>query len=121
VKTRIDSSPSGEAMTPHRLLLVSAVAVALTGCNQTSSSGPGPAMAAGATSVSLPAGAACTPRLERFRAVIENENRVGQVNPSVYRQVDAELTGAERACAAGRDAEARSLLAATKARHGYPG
>jgi hypothetical protein len=109
-------------MTPYRLVLISAAAVALAGCNQTSSSGPAPAMAAeSAASVSLPAGAACTPRLERFRAVIENENRVGQVNPSVYRQVDAELTRAERACAAGRDAEAESMLAATKARHGYPG
>jgi hypothetical protein len=109
-------------MTPHRLLLVSAVAAALAGCNQTSSSGPAPAMAAAAaTAVSLPEGAACTPRLQRFRAVIENENRVGQVNPSVYRQVDAELTRAEQACAAGRDAEAQSMLAATKARHGYPG
>jgi hypothetical protein len=109
-------------MTPYRLFLISAVAVALAGCNQTSSSGPAPATAAsGATPVSLPAGAACTPRLERFRAVIENENRVGQVNPSVYRQVNAELTRAEQACAAGRDADAESMLAATKARHGYPG
>ena len=68
----------------------------------------------------MPAGAGCTARIGRFRTVIENENRIGQVSPSVYRQVDAEVSRAEAACAAGRDAEAERMLAATKARHGYP-
>jgi hypothetical protein len=65
-------------------------------------------------------GAGCTAQLARFRFVIDNENRVGHVSPSVYRRVDADVSLAEAACAAGREAEAQRMLATTKARYGYP-
>jgi hypothetical protein len=93
-------------------------ALVLAGCNQTS--GPLATPTAGSTAMQMPAGAGCSGPIGRFRTVIENENRVGQVSPSVYKQVDAEVTRAEEACAAGRDAEAQRMLATTKVRHGYP-
>ena len=107
-----------DRLLPLAGLAVLASSFALAGCNQTSS--PATPVASAAASVQMPAGAGCTARIGRFRAVIENENQVGQVSPSVYRQVDAEVSRAEAACAAGRDAEAERMLAATKARHGYP-
>lgn len=101
--------------------LGAAALLALSACNQTSAPSAAPVASAAPAAAALPAGAGCTAQIGRFRSVIENENRVGQVSPSVYRQVDAEVSGAEAACAAGRDAEAQRMLATTKARHGYPG
>jgi hypothetical protein len=111
-------------MTRDRLFPLAALAAlaatVLAGCNQTSTSAAMPAASAGSSGAQMPAGAGCTGTIGRFRVVIDNENRVGQVSPSVYRQVDAEVSRAEAACAAGRDAEAERMLATTKARHGYP-
>src|SRR3954449_831699 len=119
------NSPQGCFMNRDRLLALAALAAlsasVLAGCNQTSSPAAMPVASAGASVAPLPAGAGCTAQIGRFRQVIENENRVGQVNPSVYRQVDAEVSRAEAACAAGRGAEAERMLATTKARHGYRG
>src|SRR3954471_9415152 len=120
----VRNSSKGCPMIQDRLLPLAGLAVlassfALAGCNQTSSSAT-PVASAAAPSVQMPAGAGCTARIGRVRTVIENENRIGQVSPTVYRQVDAEVNSAEAACAAGRDAEAERMLAATKARHGYP-
>ncbi len=107
-----------------RLLHVSCPAVVasallLAGCNQTGSPAALPMTQAGAAT-QMPGGAGCTGQIGRFRTVIENENRVGQVSPSVYSRLDADVSRAEAACAAGRDAEAQRMLAATKARYGYP-
>lgn len=69
----------------------------------------------------LPAGAGCDAVIARYRAVVKSDADTGNVNQSVYAQIDGEIRRAEAACSAGRDAEARSLIAASKAGHGYPG
>jgi hypothetical protein len=115
----------GWLMFLDRLLKVSGpVAVAsgllLAGCNQTSSPATMAPVAQAGAAAPMPGGTGCASQIGRFRTVIENENRVGQVNASVYKQVVAEVSRAEVACSAGKDAEAQRMLAATKARHGYP-
>ena len=48
-----------------------------------------------------------------------NDLATGHVNKAVHARVSAEIDGAAAACAAGRDAEARRMIHATKLRHGY--
>src|SRR3954447_8934550 len=120
------NSPQGCFMNRDRLLALAALAAlsasVLAGCNQTSSPAAMPVASAGASVAPLPAGAGCTAQIGRFRQVIENENRVGQVNPSVYRPGGGEGGRAGGGpCGAGRGPEAERMLATTKARHGYPG
>jgi hypothetical protein len=107
-------------------LAVAALAALLAGCNETTgpvASVPPPATrgpAASAVSASnLPPGAACTSEFNEYQAVLRADVETGNVNKSVFDQIQRELTGANAACAAGRDAEARSLIQASKARHGY--
>lgn len=69
----------------------------------------------------LPEGAGCSGAIARYRAVVANDRETGNVNESVYKQIEGEISGASAACAAGRDGEAMSLVAASKSRHGYPG
>lgn len=69
----------------------------------------------------LPEGAGCSGAIARYRAVVANDRDTGNVNDSVYKQIEGEISGASAACAAGRDGEAMSLIAASKSRHGYPG
>ncbi len=68
----------------------------------------------------LPAGGSCSADVARYRAVLNNDLAMGNVAQSVYNQIKRETDAAEAACSAGRDAEGRSLLAASKKRHGYP-
>ncbi|MCB1543671.1 MAG: hypothetical protein H6872_10875 [Methylobacteriaceae bacterium] len=69
----------------------------------------------------LPEGSGCSGAIARYRAVIANDHQTGNVGESVYKQIEGEIAGASAACAAGRDGEAMSLIAASKSRHGYPG
>lgn len=69
----------------------------------------------------LPEGSGCSGAITRYRAVIANDHATGNVGDSVYKQIEGEISGASAACAAGRDGEAMSLIAASKSRHGYPG
>lgn len=69
----------------------------------------------------LPDGAGCSGAVERYRAVIANDHETGNVNDSVYKQIESEISTAAAACAAGRDGEAQALVRASKSRHGYPG
>ena len=69
----------------------------------------------------LPEGAGCSGAIARYRAVVANDHDTGNVNDSVYKQIEGEISGASAACAAGKDGEAMSLIAASKSRHGYPG
>ena len=114
----------------HRLLPLPACAaalLALASCNST----PAPQAIATAPqrAVSpitpqgfrLPEGAGCSGAIARYRAVIANDRDTGNVNESVYKQIEGEISGASAACAAGRDGEAMSLVSASKSRHGYPG
>ena len=45
---------------------------------------------------------------------------MGHVAQSVYNQVRREIGAAEGVCAAGRDAEAKTMITASEQRHGYP-
>jgi hypothetical protein len=98
----------------------------LAGCNTTSESvatAPAPAAtnAARFPTVAMPEGSGCAAVIGRYDAVLKADFQTGNVNAKVYDQIQRELEGARNACTAGKDAEARSLVAASKARHGYPG
>ena len=68
----------------------------------------------------LPEGDGCSARIARYRAVQDNDLSMGHVVPSVYNQIKREIAAAESACAAGRDAQAKAMIAASETRHGYP-
>jgi len=61
----------------------------------------------------------CTARLDRYQAVVNADHRTGNVNESVYAEIEHELSRAAAACAAGRDGEALSLIRQSEVRHGY--
>jgi hypothetical protein len=69
---------------------------------------------------SLPEGGSCSAVIARYRAVQDNDLSMGHVAKSVYDQIRREIAAAEAACSAGRDAEAKSMVAASERRHGYP-
>lgn len=110
----------------HRLPPLAACAaalLALASCNSSpppQAAAPAPQQAA-APGVKLPEGAGCTSTIERYRAVVSSDHQTGNVGEGVYKQIDGEISGASAACAAGRDADAMRMLAASKSRHGYPG
>jgi hypothetical protein len=99
-------------------------AIALGGCSRTAgSSAP---IAAVAPQVpgppnwpKLPEGAACTNDLNHYQTVLDADVGTGNVNRSVYDQIETELGRAANACAAGHDGEARAIIRSTKLRHGY--
>ena len=68
----------------------------------------------------LPGGSGCAGDVARWQAVQANDYASGNVNLKVYTQIQAEIAHAAEACQAGRDAEARRLVASSKSRHGYP-
>ena len=103
------------------LLLIAPLFLTLAACNSARSAPP-PAAAVMPPPMAAPAsGSGCAAVIAQYRAVAKSDADTGNVNRSVYAQIDAEIRRAEAACAAGRDGEAHSLIAASKARHGYPG
>lgn len=68
----------------------------------------------------LPEGGSCSGEIARYRAIQDNDLAMGHVAKSVYNQIKSEIAGAEKECAAGHDARARSMIIASKQRHGYP-
>ncbi|MDQ6866938.1 MAG: hypothetical protein M3178_00450 [Pseudomonadota bacterium] len=99
-------------------------AIALGGCNQTSgSSAPVAAVAPQAPAPpnwpKLPEGAACTNDLNHYQTVLDADIGTGNVNRSVYDQIETDLDRAASACAAGHDGEARAIVRSTKLQHGY--
>jgi hypothetical protein len=99
-------------------------AITLGGCNRTSgSSAPVAAVApqgpAAPNWPKLPEGAACTNDLNHYQTVLDADVRTGNVNRSVYDQIEADLGRAADACAAGHDGEARAIIRSTKLQHGY--
>ena len=68
----------------------------------------------------LPDGNGCAGDLARWQAVQANDYAGGNVSLKVYNQIQNEIDRAAAVCAAGQDAAARKLVAASKARHGYP-
>jgi hypothetical protein len=99
-------------------------AIALGGCNQTSGSSAPVAAVAPQLPVppnwpNLPEGAACTKDLNHYQTVLDADVHTGNVNRSVYDQIETDLGRAADACAAGHDGEARAIIRSTKLRHGY--
>lgn len=109
------------------MIFLAAAAPLLAGCNTTTASNPAPAPVAYAPAgprfpvVAMPEGSGCSAVLARYENVLKADLETGNVNKSVYEQIQSELSPARNACAGGRDGEARSIVAASKSRHGYPG
>ena len=71
--------------------------------------------------LSAPAAAqsGCAGAIAQFRAVIDNDVKIGHLNKSVHSRIQPNLGGVEATCRTGRDAEAMRALAALKGRFGY--
>ena len=107
-----------------RSVLAAAFALALAACNPPApqaSASPAPgSVAVTPSNFTLPEGSDCAAEIARYRAIQDNDLSMGHVAKSVYAAMQRETEAAARACAAGHDAEARALIAASKSRHGYP-
>ena len=107
------------------LLLTAFAALALAACD---ASGPAPQAAApepATTDVTpdnfkMPSGEGCAGDIARYRAVMDNDLSMGNVNKSVYKQIEKEIAEADAQCAAGHEAQARATVVASRKRHGYP-
>ena len=96
------------------LVLTAFATLALAACNSPSQTAPQAAAAPKPGSVAvtpqgfeLPQGSDCKAVIARYRAVQDNDLSMGHVAKSVYDQIQREIAAAERACAAGRDVEAK--------------
>lgn len=61
----------------------------------------------------------CAGPISEYQQIIDRDAETGSLNPGVFNRVSTDLEGVKRACAEGREAEARSQLAAVKSRYGY--
>ncbi|GEP04481.1 hypothetical protein [Methylobacterium oxalidis] len=111
-------------MTAYRPCLALAGAAllgGLAGACQPKAAAPAPVAAATPAPVAVPPdGPGCGPRIARTQAVVDSDVATGNLNQPVGARFSADLARASAACAAGREGEALSLLAAAKARFGYP-
>ncbi|MGE3247055.1 MAG: hypothetical protein AB7F96_05645 [Beijerinckiaceae bacterium] len=116
-----------------RAILCAATATALAGCNNSQpqpaaqQSAPPPAaryssVPAGVTpsSFRMPEGSGCKGAVARWAAIQDNDLRSGHVTASVYKTIQGEIAQARAACDAGKDAQAQSIVRASRLRHGYP-
>jgi hypothetical protein len=106
-----------------------ALCLALAGCNQ---AGPVPAPRAAAPSSGyasasftpegfvLPDGTGCQGDVARFRAVMNNDYKTGNVGLPVYRRIIGEIDQADHACASGNGPQASAMIRVTKSKFGYP-
>lgn len=67
----------------------------------------------------LPEKAACTTDLNKYQTLLWSDVTTGNLNQSVYDQIEADLSRAANACAGGHDSEARAIIRSTKLKHGY--
>jgi len=94
-------------------------AIALGGCAR---SGPTPAAVAIPQAPAwprLPENAACTNELTHYQTVLDADVSTGNLNRSVYNEIEIDLARAADACANGKDGEAHAIIHATKIKHGY--
>ena len=98
---------------------LSFAALGLAACNTTAPPPPG-SSAMTSPDVKLPEGSDCAAVIARYRAVVESDASTGNLEQPVYRKIAKEIAPAESACAVGRDAQARAMIAASAQRHGYP-
>lgn len=104
-------------MTIRKAGLGLASLLALGACTP-SASAPPVATVAAAPAPLLPS-TGCGPAIARTQAVVESDVATGNLNKPVGERFQADLSVAAQACAAGRDRDALSLLAAAKSRYGY--
>jgi hypothetical protein len=99
-------------------------ALALGGCYQASRPAA-PAAAAGPHAPAppdwpkLPENASCTNDLNRYQTIIWSDVTTGNLNLSVYDEIEADLSRAAESCANGNDSAARAIIRSTKIKHGY--
>jgi hypothetical protein len=107
-----------------RSFLVLSACLLLAGCNQTTApqaSTPERSPVAAQSHVQLPAGAACTSEIQRFRSIINSDLETGNVGEKVHAAMVTEMRQPESLCAAGNESGARAALRTVQSRHGYPG
>jgi hypothetical protein len=68
----------------------------------------------------LPEGGTCAGDIARYRAIQEQDIKMGHVAKSVYNKIKAEIAAAEAECSLGHEAHARAMILESKKRHGYP-
>ena len=111
------------SMTRSLSLLALAATALLAACQSEANRAATPTAAApqqmAAVGESDPGPGACGADISAYRRVMKQDIDMGHVSKPVYDQITNDLNVAAGACRAGRDAEARSMVAATKARHGY--
>lgn len=95
-------------------------AVSLGACKPTASAPTAAPAVATPAVASLPQGSGCGPAIARTQAVVDSDVATGNLNTPVGERFSADLRNAARACQGGREREALGLLAAAKARYGYP-
>jgi hypothetical protein len=105
------------------LPLAAFAALALCGCNQdapVASAPPPPPKAAPVADFSnLPPGVPCSDKINRYQSVLVGDHQTGNVNDSVFEEIEHELTDAAAVCSAGHDGEALGLVRASEDKHGY--
>jgi len=75
---------------------------------------------AAATRGALAGPPGCAKPIAEYEALVDRDVTTGYLSQSVYDRINTELaTGARAACAAGREADARTQLARVKTSHGY--
>jgi hypothetical protein len=115
---------SMKTLVPFLAASLLAVSLGLAACNapapQTSAPPAPGSVAVTPPGFQLPEGTDCSAKIARYRAVQDNDLSMGHVVQSVYDQIKRETDAASKVCAAGRDAEAKSMVAASQRRHGYP-
>jgi hypothetical protein len=103
--------------------LVFLAAIALGGCNHTGTTArvavAVPQAPARPAWPSLPENAACTKELTQYQTVLDADVSTGNLNRSVYDEIEAGLAQAANACANGKDGEAHAIIRTTKIKHGY--
>ncbi len=68
----------------------------------------------------LPEGGSCAGDIARYRAIQEQDIKMGHVAKSVYNKIKVEIAAAEAECNAGHEAHARAMIVTSKKKHGYP-
>lgn len=96
----------------------------LAACNQTAPPAPAaddqPVSRLGPPGFKLPDGAGCTGAVNKFRAQMDYDLKTGHTTKGVFDTVNKDIDAAAALCAAGNDGAARSAIAASRSRHGYP-
>jgi hypothetical protein len=117
------------------IVCTAGIAILVSACASSDTPAPRSAMPAGPSVISGPGGgggsgnfggapviagpAGCAGPIGEFQELIDRDAETGSLNPGVYNRVTTDLGNVKQACAAGREAEARSQLAAVKGRYGY--